>query len=167
MIRFAEISDLEYINDIYNQAVDSRNSTADLDYISLDERKIWFENHNPHSYPVFVYEKDKKIVGWLSISPYRRGRRALADTAEMSYYIHNDYQRQGIGSELVKFCLENIRLFGIKHLICILLGTNIGSIRLLEKFNFEKWGELPNIVNIDGRICSHLYYGKSLPSEEI
>lgn len=162
MIRKADISDLESINDIYNQAVDSRNSTADLDFISLPERELWFTEHNEKKYPVFVYEIDNKVVGWLSVSPYRKGRRALESVVEVSYYIHNDYHRQGIGTELMSYILDNVGAYNISHIVCILLNINSGSIKLLEKFGFENWALLPDIVDLDGKICSHLYMGLSL-----
>ncbi len=161
MIRIADFNDLESINEIYNQAVDSRNSTADLDFISLSEREVWFHEHNEYKYPVFVFEMDNKVVGWLSVSPYRKGRRALDEVVEVSYYIHNDYQKRGIGTELMKYILDNARTYNISHIVCILLNINSGSIKLLEKFGFEKWALLPDIVDLDGKICSHLYMGLS------
>ncbi|MBX3043429.1 MAG: N-acetyltransferase [Candidatus Kapabacteria bacterium] len=159
MIRPAKYEDLPAINEIYNQAVDSRSATADLDYISFDERDKWFSEHNSDKYPVFVYEVSGNVVGWLSISPYRKGRRALDEAAEVSYYIHNNFQKLGIGSKLLEYCIENISSYGIKHIICILLDINTGSIKLLEKYGFEQWAYLPDIVNLDGNICSHLFYG--------
>jgi len=27
---------------------------------------------------------------------------------------------------------------------------------------FEKWGEMPQVVDFDGEECSHLYYGKRI-----
>lgn len=162
MIRKAIISDLEAINKIYNQAVDSRQSTADLEHISIEEREIWFFEHTPDKYPVYVYEINGQIVGWLSVSPYRKGRRALDQVAELSYYIDSDYHRQGIGKSLMKYCLNHLKDYNIKHVICILLEINTASIGLLKKFGFSLWGELPKIVNIDGKICNHLYYGLNI-----
>jgi phosphinothricin acetyltransferase len=162
MIRIAKIEDLTEINDIYNLAIDSRSATADLEHITIESRRNWFYKHNSEKYPVFVYEKDNRIAGWLSVSPYRENRKALDSVVEVSYYLHPDFQRQGIGSELLNFILDNAQQYDIKKLICILLEINFASIRLLEKFGFEQWGYMPDIVNLDGKICSHLYYGLSL-----
>ena len=166
MIRKALISDLEVINDIYNQAVDSRQSTADLEHITLQEREIWFFEHSPGKYPIFVYEVSGNVVGWLSVSPYRKGRRALDRVAEVSYYIDNNFHRQGIGKSLMKYCISHLKEYDIKHLVAILLEINTASIALLEKFGFTRWGELPKIVNLDGRICNHLYYGLSVDEDD-
>ncbi len=43
-IRFANISDLPSIVDIYNQAIRSRCSTGDVEEFAVDQRIGWFEN---------------------------------------------------------------------------------------------------------------------------
>ena len=83
-------------------------------------------------------------------------------TAEVSYYIHQDYQGQGIGSKLMSFAIKKGKELNFKTLLAILLAFNVPSIKLLEKFNFSKWGCLPNIADFDGEVCSHLYYGLKL-----
>ena len=93
-IRFAENKDLKSIIDIYNQAVNSRKATADLTEISIADRKGWFAEHNKEEYPIYVLETKNKIVGWGSLSPYRKGREGLKATAEISYYI--DYEHHGL-----------------------------------------------------------------------
>jgi len=48
-IRILNIADLEAVNEIYNQAVDSKFSTAHTEPISMDERMDWFREHNTSS----------------------------------------------------------------------------------------------------------------------
>ncbi len=162
MIRLAKTRDLIQINRIYNQAVETRTSTADLEPVSIKDRIAWFDEHDENKYPVFVFEQDEKTVGWISVSPYRKGRRALDHVVEVSYYIEREFLRQGIGTKLMEYVLEHASEYQFSVVLCILLELNIGSIKLLEKFNFEKWGEFPDIVNLDGKICSHLIYGKKI-----
>jgi L-amino acid N-acyltransferase YncA len=47
-------------------------------------------------------------------------------------------------------------------IIAILSDINIGSVKLLEKFNFPKWGKLADVVTINDKAYSHLYYGLRL-----
>ncbi len=159
MIRLATLNDLSQINDIYNYAIDTRMATADLEYLTISERVKWFENHNNNKYPIFVYEKNNHVAAWLSVSPYRENRKALINVVEISYYVHKNFFRQGIAQELIKFIIDNSERYGIKIIICILLEINTPSIKLLEKLGFEKWANLPNIVNLENLVCSHLYYG--------
>lgn len=161
-IRLAKYEDLEVLVEIYNQAIVTKRCTADTETFTVEERMSWFKEHQSLEYPLYVYEIDGKVVGYMYISGYRPGRRAMRFTAEVSYYIHNDYQRQGIGSKFMEFAIEKSKELNYKTLIAILLEWNTPSIKLLEKFGFNEWGRLPNIADFDGETCSHLYYGLKL-----
>ena len=152
-------SDLASINEIYNQAVASKFSTAHTHPISMDERREWFGEHDPNRYPVFVWDESGQVSGWLSFSPYRKGRTALQSTAEISYYVHTLHHRRGIGTGLLKFALSIAPGLGFKTLIAILLEPNTASIDLLAKFGFELWGDVPRVAEIDGGEYNHQYYG--------
>ena len=159
MIRQANIGDLKVINDIYNQAVASEFETADMEPTVPEDRNAWFNQENATSFPVFVYEENGKVAAWLSFKPYRPGRKALRFTAEISYYVHNEFKKLGIGSSLIKFALKESKTLKFKSLIAIVLDRNQSSISLLKKFNFAPWGNLPAIADFNGVECGHLYYG--------
>ncbi|RXQ94408.1 N-acetyltransferase family protein [Ancylomarina salipaludis] len=161
-IRLAQSSDLEAINTIYNQAVAARYCTADLDPISIDERKIWFQSHSEDKYPVYVGVENGEVIAWFSFSAWRLGRRALEMSVEVSYYIHDAHFRKGYANQLMNFALSKAPELGFKNLFAILLEPNTASIKLLEKFDFELWGRLPDIANIDGEICSQRIYGRKI-----
>ena len=161
-IRIATIADLEKITEIYNQAVLSKFETADTTEFESKDRLDWFYSHPQHTYPIFVYELNHTVVGWISISPYRRGRKALRYTAEISYYIHTDFKRKGIGSKLVEYVLNHGKVLNFKTIFAIILDKNIASINLLKKFDFAEWGHMPDIADFDGEICGHVYYGRKV-----
>ncbi len=161
IIRKAAVEDLPKLTAIYNQAVEARQ-TADTLPLSISDRTSWFESHQQLNYPLFSVEKEGVVCGYSTLSQYRGGRHALRYTVEISYYLDNTYQRQGLGSLLLKHALETAKYLGFKHAFAILLDTNLPSIGLLEKFDFIKWGHLPNIAEIDGKVCGHLYYGRHL-----
>jgi phosphinothricin acetyltransferase len=154
-----EMADLDAVNEIYNQAVRSKYQTAETEETSLEYRRRWYQEHLSGNYPVFVIEEGGEVTGWISLSEYRKGRRALRYTSEVSFYIRNDRQGQGIGTQLVAFVINKAREINIKTLIAILLEPNTASIRLLEKFNFQKWGDMPNVAEFDGIECNHQFYG--------
>jgi L-amino acid N-acyltransferase YncA len=162
MIRPARIEDLPQIVDIHNQAIDAGFQTCFTTKSRPEERVAWFNEHTPDKYPMLVYEKDNAIVGYLTVSDYRQGRGALRFAAEVSYFIHNDYQQQGIGTQLLDHGLQLCAELGYKTLLAIILEPNVGSTRLLEKFGFEKWAYLPTIADFNGVECSQVYYGKKI-----
>lgn len=161
-IRLAKYKDLEAMVEIYNQAIETGRCTADTETFTVEERVSWFEEHQSLEYPLYVYEIDDQVVGYVYLSGYRPGRKAMRFTAEVSYYIHNDYQGQGIGSKFMAFAIEKSKELNYKTLIAILLEWNVPSINLLKKFGFEEWGRLLDIADFDGETCSHLYYGLKL-----
>jgi len=162
MIRLAKENDIVAINEIYNQAVKAKHQTATLFPISVEEQKTWFEDHDLDKYPIFVVEEENKIVGWCSLSAYRKGRQALSSLAEITYYLHSDFQNQGYGTQIMDYARKVSPSYGFKNLVAILFGHNKASIGLLKKFGFEEWGNMPKTVEIDGKLYDHCYYGLKL-----
>jgi phosphinothricin acetyltransferase len=158
-IRIARAEDLGALVEIYNQAIAVGQKTADITVVSIEDRKAWFEEHTPDSHPLLVAEQAGSILGYLTLSAYRPGRMALRHTAEVSYYVHFDHHRQGFASKLLRQAIEMCPALQIKTLIAILIESNAASIRLLEKFGFERWGYLPRVAEFDGMEFGHLYYG--------
>lgn len=161
-IRALEFKDLGIVNLIYNQAVKSKFSTAHTHPISMEERLEWFREHDGSQFPVFVWEENAEVAGWISFSPYRKVREALETTAEISYYVHLEFHSRGIGSSLLEYAINLAPSLNYKALIAILLDPNTPSIALLEKFGFELWGDMPGIAEIDGGEYNHQYYGLRL-----
>ena len=157
-IRVARRADLDAIVEIYNQAVASQ-STADLDPVTVEGREEWFRLHPAERHPILVAEVEGEILGWASVSGYRRERRALRHTAEIAYYVDAGHRRRKIGSELVREAIRRCPSLGIKTLFAILLEDNRASVGLLESLGFERWGRLPRVADFDGREVGQFYYG--------
>lgn len=85
-----------------------------------------------------VHRGDKRIIGWggLNIDPLdaRWG-------VEVSYFIHPDYAKQGLATELVrvavKYAAEELQL---EKICAFALPENIGSQRVLKKAGFQLVG---------------------------
>ena len=60
---------------------------------------------------------------------------------------------------LLQYVIGMCPLLQIKNLFAILIDSNQDSIRLLEKYDFEKWGHMPRVAEFDGIEVGHLYYG--------
>ena len=162
MIRIASLDDLSAIVGIYNEAVEQRFATADLQPVTIDQRRAWFDEHHPSTLPIFVFEDSGLVRGWCSLSSYRSGREAVRGTAEISYYVGRDAQRRGIGSALVQHAVREAPRLGKHVLFAILLERNQASIRLMRKCGFELWGRLPEVAVIEGELVSHLYDGRKV-----
>ena len=161
-IRLATIADLPRLVNIYNQAISSQTATADTVPFTLEARRAWFAAHTPDVYPIYACEDENgMVVGYLSISPYR-DRPALAHTAEVSYYVDYRQHGRGIGSALMEYALRDAARIGKKIFIAIVLERNTGSMELLEKFGFGKWGYLPEVAEFDHSLCGQFIYGRKV-----
>ena len=157
-IRLADIKDTESIIEIYNQGIRKRHN-AILDDIDINDYNIEFKNRNLKTYPIFVAIRNKKVVGWISISPYRANRRAYQKSKEVSFYLDSQYYGQGIGSLLLKYVIDNRIDISFDSLFAILVANNQPSISLLKKFGFSLWGYMPKVLNMDGIKEDAIIYG--------
>ncbi len=158
-IRLATLEDLPEIVGIYNQAILTRFATADTEVFTVEQRTSWFHLHNADEFPIYVAAEGKQVLGWFAVSPYR-GRPALRRTAEISYYVDYSNQKRGIGSALMEKAIDDAARLNKRIYIAILLEWNTGSIHLLEKFGFERWGFLPDVADFGDRLCGQYYYGR-------
>lgn len=163
MIRLAELRDLENIVEIYNQAIDAKFQTAYTERFRAEDRVDWFHQHAADTYPLFVYTIDGNVAGWFSISPYRSDRPALRYAVEISYFVRKSNQQAGIGSQLLAHGINACKELNYRSVLAIILDKNTASIRLMERFGFEKWAYLPGVADFDGEECGHLYYGIRIP----
>lgn len=148
-IRDAMFSDLEKIIGIYNTSIPGKLATADLSQITVESRIPWFHDHNSHHRPLWVLEENKLIVGWLSFQSFY-GRPAYNGTAEVSIYLDPLVQGKGYARILLEKAISQCPTLEINTLLAFVFGHNEPSIKLFEKYFFEKWAHLPKIANMDG-----------------
>jgi phosphinothricin acetyltransferase len=149
-IRDAVEADLPAIVAIYNAAIPSRNSTADLVPITVESRRDWFANHNPHRRPLWVLTLEEQVVAWIGLSSFYGGRPAYDATAEISIYIAPEHQGKGYGSLLVSRMLEAAPRLAVTTFLVIYFDHNEASRKLFSRFGFEPMGHLPEIAELDG-----------------
>ncbi|MEC4984358.1 MAG: N-acetyltransferase family protein [Oscillatoria sp. PMC 1068.18] len=147
-IRNAVAADLPVIVNIYNASIPDRMATADTETISVASRLQWFEEHNPEKRPLWVFEKQSKIAGWLSFQDFY-GRPAYQATVELSIYISPNFQRQGIGKKLLQEAIQQSPNLGVKTLLAFIFAHNQPSLQLFQKFGFTEWGYFAQVAELD------------------
>lgn len=163
-IRFGEQKDLSEIVNIYNQAIRSGTATGHLDEFEVEDRVDWLNEFNVEHYPIYVIEVEGILAGYGTLSPYRPGRMAMDSIAEISFFLDDRFQNQGLGTILVNHIINDCDRIGKKILLAILLDINVNSVRLLEKFGFEQWGQFPEVIDLRDRTCGQLIYGLKVNS---
>jgi L-amino acid N-acyltransferase YncA len=149
MIRNATIEDLPKIIEIYNTSIPGRMATADLEPVTVDSRMDWFTAHSSDLRPLWVLEVDDKIRAWLSFRSFY-GRAAYRHTAEISLYVSPDYHRQKSGDLLLSKAISITPTLDLKTLVAFVFAHNQPSLNLFKKHDFQQWGYLPQIAELNG-----------------
>jgi L-amino acid N-acyltransferase YncA len=152
-------TDLPKIVEIYNSTIASRIVTADTEPVSIASRQKWFEEHNAEKRPLLMVFDEKENVGWVSFQSFY-GRPAYDATCEISIYLDEKQRGKGYGKIILKYCLENAYIYGIKTLLGFIFAHNEASIRLFKHFEFEEWAFFPNVAVLDGEEKSLKIVGK-------
>lgn len=167
LIRDALPADLEAIVAIYNATVASRLVTADLEPVSIEDRRAWFLAHQPQRRPLWVLEQvgpgvaARRVIGWLSLSDFY-GRPAYETTAEVSIYVAESARGHGHGRRLLSRALEFAGEIGVRTLLGFIFGHNQPSLELFRALGFEVWGVLPRVARLDAHERDLVIVGRRL-----
>jgi L-amino acid N-acyltransferase YncA len=148
-IEDAALGDLDRIVEIYNSTIPLRNVTADLEPVTVESRLAWFHEHSPDFRPLWVLKVEGEIQAWLSFQSFY-GRPAYNATAEISIYISEACRSNGIGSILLAKAIQESPVLSIRNLVGFVFAHNEPSLALLRKYQFETWGHLPRVAELDG-----------------
>lgn len=160
--RDAAIEDLPKIVEIYNSTIPGRMVTADTEPVAVEDRLKWFHEHNPSKRPLWVVEtKEGDICGWVSLQDFY-GRPAYKATAEVSIYLDESFRGHGLGKTVLSKVIEAAPSCEVDTLLGFIFGHNEPSLRLFEKFGFEKWAHFPEVATLDGIKRDLVILGKKL-----
>ncbi len=133
--RIATVNDAEEILKIYAPYVESTAVTFEFDVPSLDEFRQRIASVLEHD-PYLVAVSDGRILGYAYASAYR-SRAGFTWTPELSVYVKQGYQGQGIGTHLYAALLDLLRLQGYQNVCSVLSWPNPGSEKLHQHFGFR------------------------------
>lgn len=149
-IRRAELSDLEAITAIYNEAILTTTATFDTEPKAAAERLAWFHSHDER-HPILVALLDGQVVGWASLSRWSE-RPAYDDTAETSFYVHAHRRGRGIGRALKEAIINEASRLRFHSLIARVAEGSEASLHLNETFGFVHVGTLREVGRKFGRL---------------
>ncbi len=162
-IRDAIEADLPAIVRIYNATVPTRMVTAELEPTTVEARLSWFREHSPEQYPFWVAESGDRVIGWLDFKKFLP-RCAYRGTAEISVYVDEEFRRRGVGQRLLEHAIARAPSLGITALIGLIFGHNEPSLKLFERFGFERWAFLPGVALLDGMERDLIVMGRHCPA---
>ena len=151
-IRKATLNDIKAITEIYNEAILNTTATFDTDIKTNKEQKKWFENHGKNN-PIIVAEYNGNIVGWAALSKYST-RCAYSNTAEISLYVRNQNQGEGIGKKLMKSIIKKGEKTSLHAIIARITDGNEKSIHLHKLVGFEYIGTMKQVGYKFGKLLN-------------
>ena len=160
-IRHAEHGDLPAIVSIYNASIPGRMATADTEAVTVEQREEWFRGFNRQSRPIWVYDADGTIGGWLGLRSFY-GRPAYHRTVESAVYVTPEHQREGIARKLLAHALEQCPSLGIANVLAFVFAHNMPSVTLFEAHGFGRWGLLPKVCELDSLERDVLILGRRI-----
>lgn len=148
--RYATHDDLPAITAIYNQAIPTRLSTADLEPVTVASKEAWFASFTQDARPIWLILVDGQLAGWVSLESFY-GRPAYHRTAEISIYLDQEFQHRHLGQSALDFTFAQLPTLGIDTVVAYIFHHNTPSQRLFTRNGFEQWGHLPRVALMDGQ----------------
>ena len=148
-IRQATRRDLAAIRAIYNEGIEDRIATLDLEPKTANDIERWYAAHRGR-YAVLVAEHECAVIGWASLNRYSP-RTAYDGVADLSIYVARAYRGRGLGRALMCAIEESGRRNAFHKIVLFALEANGAGKRLYRAAGFRAVGAFRDQGKIDGR----------------
>jgi L-amino acid N-acyltransferase YncA len=132
------------ILEIYRHGIESGMATFETE---VPEWEGFEKKYLSHSRIVAVV--NNTLAGWAALSPVS-SRECYSGVAEVSVYVHGNFQRKGIGRELLISLIGESEKNDIWSLLSVIHEENRASIHLHEQCGFRYIGYREKIAMLDG-----------------
>lgn len=155
-LRNATAADLPAIVEIYNSTIPGRMVTADLEPITVEQRRPWFDAHQTPNRPIWVLTHQAaapgappQVVAWVSFDTFY-ARAAYDGTAMLAIYIAATHRGNRLGRALLQTAVARAPSLHLHTVLGYIFAHNEPSLRLFAAEKFERWGHLPRVCVLDG-----------------
>jgi phosphinothricin acetyltransferase len=150
-LREAIESDIPAITAIYAVEVIGHVNTYEYEVPEAAEMTRRMRDIVGRGYPYLVAELDGKLVGYAYANTYR-ARIAYQWTVENSVYVDHACHGRGVGTALMQALIDACSERGFRQMVAVIGDqTNVASIRLHERFGFERVGVFKGLGRKHGR----------------
>jgi L-amino acid N-acyltransferase YncA len=144
--RAATPDDAHAIARIYNEGIEDRVATFEVDLRSESDIRAWFER----KYPIVVVERAPHVVVAFASSSPTSARRCYARNADFSIFVARHARRSGAGRLAMTALIEAARAAGLAKLISGVFPQNAASRALLRELGFREVGTYERHGQLDG-----------------
>ena len=143
LIRMATDADTSSILDIYAPYIENTSYTFETEVPTIDSFKERINSYL-QNWPWLVCEINGLIAGYAYAGRHRE-RIAYQWSIESSVYVHDDYQRAGVGKALYTALIQILKLQGYRNLYAVINLPNDKSVAFHEKLGFEYFATYKNV----------------------
>lgn len=136
IVRPGSRDDLEQLNDLYNHYVRTSPVTFDIDEISMEERRTWFDGFGGR-YKLFLAVDGDRVLGY-SHSKSFRPKQAYETSVEVTVYVADDAHGRGAGAQLYQALFDALADEDVHRAYAGITMPNPASVALHEKFGFRQ-----------------------------
>ena len=129
--------------------------------MSVEQRRPWLRDRDSSRRPVWVADRDGDgdVAGWLGVGDFY-GRPADHAPAAVAVYVDPAHRRQGVAGALLDQLVQRAPELGLRRLLAVVFAHNEASLALFERAGFERWGLLPQVAELDGRLIDSAILGR-------
>ncbi|WFA08374.1 arsinothricin resistance N-acetyltransferase ArsN1 family A [Tissierella sp. Yu-01] len=152
-VREANILDIPYLTNIYNQGIEDRIATLETRLRENSEMEEWFTSRGER-YKVIVIEDNKGIViGWASINVFN-SRCCYNGVGDISIYINRNMRGKGLGNILLNSLFNIAKQQDFHKLVLSTFEFNDVGKRLYKRLGFREVGTYINQGILDGKFVN-------------
>ena len=159
-IRPARLEDLPALTQIYNHYVVETPITFDIEPFSVEARRSWFDQFaETGRHRLLVAERDGRVDGYACSQRFR-AKPAYDVSVEVTIYLRDGVQRQGLGTGLYGALFEALRGEEIHRFYAGVTLPNPASIALHARFFFRPLAVFSQVGRKFGRYWDVSWYEK-------
>lgn len=151
---------IDELLDIYTYYILNTTATFHEKPLTVEEMKelVFFENPR---YEAYVIKNESEICGYVILTQFKK-REAYDNTGEVTVYLKNNYTGKGIGSYALNYIEAIARNKEFHVLVAIICGENEKSIKLFERYGYEKCAHYKEVGKKFGKWLDVVAYQKIL-----
>lgn len=161
--RRPQIQDFGRLTEIYNHAIRKTAATLETEEKPLDYFKSWVPGDNLNR--MLVAEIDDEVVAYAGTYQFSK-QRAFSQLAQIMVYVHFAWQRQGIGSGLLREIHNGDFLDGLQIVLAMVNKEYAYLSRIFEKIGYSYKGELTDVALKFGKRHSLALYQREISNSQ-